>query len=169
MKTSVVVWVCGLVAEEIPVCPGLKEALVAGPAPLPQGESQGTVGPPGLDLLDERAENLIGEVAVLPPLKDKGAKAQGIALLAAVQNVLGGQAVAVTVRVAFANAAVEAVVFAQIADFNEAAGIDLVAIDFLAQGPPLPPPAGWQLWSRPAEKGLILLQGQAMVRRRTGR
>ena len=154
-----------LVAEEIPVRPGVKQPPVACPAPLPQGEGHGAVGPPFLHGPDEGAENVVGIVPVLPSLEHKGPEAQGVALGAAGQDVLGGEAVAVGGPVAPADAAVIAVVFAEVADLDEAPGEDLV---------PVPPPPLRHGQLRQAGRGLrgagldqlgVLLRGEGARRR----
>ena len=153
----------GLVAEEVAVRPGVKEPLIALPGPLPQGEGHGAVGVAFLDLPNQGAEDLVGKIAVLAPLEDKGAEVQGVALLAAGQNVLRGQAVAVAVCVAPPDTAVETVVFADVADLDEAPGVDGGSVDGL---PGRPGQLGQEIGGLlipGRDEGFVFGQSQAVV------
>ncbi len=44
VEALIVGFVRRLVAQEVPVCPGVKQALVAVPVPFPEGERDGAVG-----------------------------------------------------------------------------------------------------------------------------
>ena len=110
----------------------LKEVSVALAGTLAEGEGQRTVGVGGLDGGDEGDQPLVGEVAVLAPLENKGAESQLVALGAGRENILAFEAVAVTVCVSRADAAVETVVLADVADLDEATDVDRIAVDGLA-------------------------------------
>ena len=75
--------VCRLVPEQIAVGPGLTQEPEALPAPLPQGEGDGAVGPAFFDGLHQLAQEIVGKIPVLAPLQDESAEAQGVALLRA--------------------------------------------------------------------------------------
>ena len=124
-----------LVAEQIAVCPGVVEGLVIRPLHLPQGEGHGAVGVVGFDGPKEAAHAGNGKGPVLTALENEGAKAQPVALGAAGENILVRQAVAVTVLVRPADAAVVAVVAAEVADLDETAGVDLCAVNRLPRRP----------------------------------
>ena len=64
-----------------------------------------------------------------PPLHDKGAEAERITLARAFEDLVLGQTVAVGVRVGAADATVQAVVAADISDFDQATDINVRAID----------------------------------------
>ena len=122
------------VAEQVTVSPRFKEPLVAFPRPLPQREGHGAVGVCRLDGGEQGSEPLVGEVAVLAALQDEGAEAQLVALGAGRKNILLGEAVAVAVGVPRTDAAVEAVVLADVADLNQPADEHGVAVDGLPHG-----------------------------------
>ena len=69
--------------------------------------------------------------SVLAALHYKGPEAKLIALAAAFKNCLKGQAVSRALRVAFPDAAVQAVVCAYVADFNQPSDIYVFSVDAL--------------------------------------
>ena len=105
-------------AQEVAVGASLEEALVALLGTLSDGEGNGAVGIGAFDGLDDIFQFILGKIAILPALKHKGAKAKAIALAAAFQDFLLGQAVAFGMGVAPADAAVIAVIFTVICKFN---------------------------------------------------
>ena len=124
-----------LVAEQVAVCPGVIQGLVICPLHLPQGEGHGAVGVVGFDGPKEPTHAGNGKGSVLATLENEGAKAKLIALGAAGEDILVRQAVAVAVLVRPADAAVVAVVAAEVADLDETAGIDLCAVNRLPRRP----------------------------------
>lgn len=69
--------------QKIPVCPRVKECLVAVFGFLPNRKGNGTVWIERLDGADDADQALIRIIAVLSALQDEGAKAQFIAGVAA--------------------------------------------------------------------------------------
>ena len=122
----------GLVAEQVAVGARVVELLVAFPRAFTQRQGHGAVGVICLDGAEEGSKPFVGEVAVLASLEDEGAEAQLIALGAGRENILLGEAVAVAVGVSRADAAVVAVILADIADLDEAADVDGIAVDGLS-------------------------------------
>ena len=108
-------------AKQIPVSASLPKRLIAGLFPLPNGKSNRRFRPAGFDLAHQLAHSLIGKPGVLPTLQDKGAESQRPSRFTAGKNLLRTQAVPHCVPVAAANPAVIAVIFAEIADFNQPA------------------------------------------------
>ena len=116
--------------EKIPVRPSLLQPPVAFPAPFPQGKGNGAIRKLPFDFSQQLTEPVVGKGAVLAPLQHKGAKAQGIADFAAGEDLLLGQSVANYLPIALADAAVVAVVFTDIGDFNQAPDKDPIAEPF---------------------------------------
>ena len=123
-----------LVAEQVPVGPGLFQQAVALLAALPHGKGDGAVRPALLDGPDHGAQALVGEPGVLSALEHKGAESQPIARLAAGEDLLLAQAVALGLGVAPADAAVVAVVFAEVGKLNQPPDEHLAAIESLGLG-----------------------------------
>ena len=131
-----------LVAQKVPIRPGVKKGLVGFPGPFPDGKGNCAVGISGFDGLDQVYHPLIGEIAVLPALQDEGAKAKIISGAAAGEDLFLGEPVARRVFVASADAAVEAVVPAVVGKFNKPTDINVMAVPALlllpGQGEKLP-------------------------------
>ena len=134
VQTSVVGAVGSFVAKEVAVGSGVEEALVALSRALAEGEGDGAVGVGVSDGGDDVAHTVVVEPGVFTPLHDEGAETEGVALLATFEYLLLGKAVAADVVLASAYAAVEAVVFAMVGDFDEAAHEYFVAVDALGFG-----------------------------------
>ena len=148
MELGIVGRVGGLMAEQVPVRPGIKPQLVDLPVKLPQREGDGTVRPAGLDGPHRLRHPVRGEPRVLAPLEYKGAKAPAIPLFAAVQNGVPVQPVAGHMMVVPPDAAVQTVIFADVAALDEPPDVDLFPV----------PPAAFR--RRPVkEAGLV--QGMA--------
>ena len=122
----------GLVAQEVAVCPRFAQACVALAAALAYRERDGAVGVALVDGGHQCAEPLVVVPAVLAALEHKGAKAQLVARVSAAQHILGAQAVTLAGAVAGTQATVEAVVLADVGEFDEAAHEDLGAVVGLA-------------------------------------
>ena len=122
------------VPQKIPVGSGVKEPLITFPAAFPHREGDGAVGIPLFDGGHQLAKPFVCKPGILPALQHKGAKTQGVAHVAAGENLLLCEPVALSPPVAFADAAVVAVVFAKIGKFYEPAQIDLFSVDSVAQG-----------------------------------
>ena len=131
VEEGVVCGVGGLVAQQVAVGAGVAQAAEAVAAALAQREGDGAVGVLALDVLDEAAEHLVGEPGVLAALQHEGAEAQAAADGAALEDLLGGEPVAIDAGRA-AYAAVEAVVAAVVADFDQSAHEDIASVDLVA-------------------------------------
>ena len=128
VELCVVAGIEGLVAQKIPVCPGIKKGLVGSAAPFPHREGQGTVGKGGFDLADQAGQPLVREETVLPALEHKCAHAQLIALAAAVQDLILRKPVAADVGIAPADTAVETVVPAEVGELDQPPDIDIPSV-----------------------------------------
>ena len=109
------------------------------------------------------AQSVISEPAVLAALQDEGPEVQFVAFGAAGKDFFRGQTVALAVVVAVSDAAVQAVIFADVADFNQTPDKDGVSVDFL-------PCLNCQLCKRfggfrgpVVYQKLVFFQGQAVV------
>ena len=123
-----------LVPEEVAVCAGGKEPLVAGPAALADGERDGAVRERGADGGDDIRHSVVREVRVLPALEHEGAEAQFVPGLAAGEDLRLVQAVALRAGVAAPDAAVAAVVLAEVGELDQAADEDAAAVGAVAHG-----------------------------------
>ena len=121
MQAGIVRLVRGLVAQQIAVGPRVEQGLIALPAPLPQGKSHRAARTAPLDLPDDILQHLVGIEGVLPALEHEGAEAQPEALLRALDDLLSAETVAPDRLIGAAEAAVEAVVFADIREFDQPA------------------------------------------------
>ena len=120
--------VCRLMAQQVAVRAGIKPELVDRSLAFPQREGDGAVRPVGLDGPYPLRDLVRGEAGVLSPLEHEGAKAPLIPPGAAVQDGVPLQAVAAHRGIAPANAAVEAVILADVGAFDETADVDGVPI-----------------------------------------
>ena len=120
--------IIGFVAEQIPVCAGFIEPPVAFAGSLADRKGDGTVGELIPDLRDDLTEPVICEVSVLAALQDEGAEAQSVSKIAAGEDVLFRQPVALRVGVAPADAAVVAVVFTVVCKFDQPADVDVMSV-----------------------------------------
>ena len=134
VQPGVVVRVRRLVPEEVAVCAGGKEPLVAGPAALADGERDGAVRERGADGGDDVRHSVVREVRVLPALEHEGAEAQFVPRLAAGEDLRLVQAVALRAGVAAPDAAVAAVVLAEVGELDQAADEDAAAVGAVAHG-----------------------------------
>lgn len=101
------------------------------PGAFSKRKRYGAVGMLALDCAQESAEAPIGKIRVLAALQDKCAEAQRITLPAAGQDAVRVKTVALTASVASAEPAVQAVVFADAADFDQTADVNFVSVDLL--------------------------------------
>ena len=124
-----------LVAQKIAVGPRVEQLLVALPAPFAHGERHRAVGPRRLQRPHDAAEPLVGEIRILPALQHHRAEAHAVARLGAEKNFFLRQPVAAGPRVGAADAAVEAVVFAEIGKFDQPADVHVPPVDGLARRP----------------------------------
>lgn len=115
----------GFVPQKIAVGAGFAQAFVAFPAAFSKRKRYGAVGMLALDCAQESAEAPIGKIRVLAALQDKCAEAQRITFPAAGQDFVRVKTVALTASVASAEPAVQAVVFADAADFDQTADVIL--------------------------------------------
>ena len=79
--------------QQVTIRPCIEERLIALPAFFSDGQRDRAAGIPVFDLRHQAAHPLVGKIAVLAALKDKGAKTKFIPSLAAVQNLLLAQTV----------------------------------------------------------------------------
>ena len=124
-----------LVAQKIAVGPRVEQLLVALPAPFAHGERHCAVRPRRLQRPHDAAEPLVGKIRVFPALQHHRAEAHAVARLGAEKNFFLRQTVAAGPRVGAANAAVEAVVFAEIGKFDQPADVHVPPVDGLARRP----------------------------------
>ena len=122
-------------AEQIPVRAGFIEPPVACAGTLADRKGDGAVGELMPDLRDNLTEPVICEIPVLAALQDEGAEAQPISQVAAGEDVLFCQPVALCVCVAFADAAVVAVVFTVVCKFDQPADVDVMSVMEMADIP----------------------------------
>ena len=132
MQLFVVCFGCGFVPQQITVGPGGKEQTVALFAAFAERKRHSAVGVRGFELVDQIAQKVVGRRAVFTPLQNERAKAEAVALVGAVENLRFRQPVAVGAPVAAADPAIVAVVFANVADLNQHADKDAVAVDLFA-------------------------------------
>ena len=125
----------GFVAEQITVRAGLTEPPVAFAGALADRKGDGAVGKLMSDLRDDLTEPVICEIPVLSALQDEGTEAQSVSKMAAGQDVLFRQPVALRVGVALADAAVVAVVFTVVCKFDQPADVDIVSVMEMADVP----------------------------------
>ena len=131
VEVRVVVGVGGLVAQQVAVGAGVEEALVAVAAAFAEREGDGAVWELRADALHQGHHPLVGVVAVLTALQHKGAQSATVAEAAAFEDGVVVEAVAFGQPVVAPDAAVAAVVAAVVAELDEAAHIDGVAVDAL--------------------------------------
>ena len=129
MQLFVVRLVRGFVPQQIAVGARLEHGLIRLARKLAERQRDRAVGELRLDAAHRAADFLHAERAVLAALHDERAEAEMVALAGALENLVLGQPVAVGVRVGAADAAVQAVVAADISDLDQAADINVRAID----------------------------------------
>ena len=122
----------GLMPQQIAIRSRLKIALIARARFFTDRERYGAVGVFFLDGADDIADHVIREVRILAALQDKGAVAQRIALLAAGEDLLLAQPIALGVLVACPESAVQTIVLAVGGELDQAAQVHLVAVPLSA-------------------------------------
>ena len=120
--------VVSLVAEKVSVCSGLKEPSVTLSGKFPDGKSDRAVRKTLPDSGDDICHPVFREPSVLAALEDKGAEAETVSVFAAGKNLIFGQSVADRVFIAFAYAAVIAVVPAVVGKFDQPPDIDVLSV-----------------------------------------
>jgi hypothetical protein len=120
------------VAEEIAVCPGLQEILIAFPCAFSQREGNGTVRVLLSDLRYHITEKSVGIFRIFSTLQHKCAIAKGIALFTASEDLFLGQTISLDFWVVLADSTVEAVVPAEIAELNQATEVYFFPIVLLS-------------------------------------
>ena len=101
-------------AQQIAVRTRVEQGLIAFAAAFAQRKGHGAVGVARFERFDQRHEHRVGEKRILPALQHKGAKAEVIALIGALQDLLRRQPVAFDIPVASPDAAVQTIVFADV-------------------------------------------------------
>ena len=112
------------VTEQVTVRSSLLQTTVAFLGTFSKGKGYGDVRTAFLHCGDDVAHPFVGEPCVFAALQDECAEPCGIALLQTAENLLFCQTVADDGRVASADAAVQAVVFAEVAQFHQSAQED---------------------------------------------
>ena len=134
MPTPVERRACRLVAQQVTFGARLMQALVAFAASLAERQRDRTVGMRRPNPADDAAQHVIGEPRVFPALQDKGTKSQLIAFICALNDLVGGKAVATRRCIRPTNATVQAVVLAEARHLDEPAGEHLRAVYLSAHG-----------------------------------
>ena len=86
----------------------------------------------GFDGAYQVTENTVIIKAIFPTLKNKGSKSEFISLTAAINDILKSQTIPLAVIIAPAYAAIKAIIFADITDFNQSPGEYRIPIYLLA-------------------------------------
>ena len=121
-----------LMSQQVATRPSFVKSGIAFAAALAQGEGDRAVGKTLVHSADPFLQHSVRKKRVLAALQHKSAKAQRVAMFAAGQEILQRQAVARGRAIAATNAAIEAVVFADVRDLDEPAQIDRIAIHLAA-------------------------------------
>ena len=124
MKPGVMRGICAFVAQQITVGACLPEAGIGVGRKLSERKGDGGLGPGCTDFRDQAGQFLRGR-RILAALQDKGAQAEPPGILAAAEDAFPGQGIAPYTRIAAPDAAVEAVVAADVAPFDEGTQEDL--------------------------------------------
>ena len=114
--------------QEIPVCARLKKAPVALFALLSDRQGNGAVGMSLLDLRNDLAYKIIRKMRILPSLQHESPEIQRIAAVRTVEDLLFREAVSLNLPVIPAEAAVQAVVFADIRELDEPAQVNVLSV-----------------------------------------
>ncbi len=122
-------FVGSLMAKKISVGTCVKQQLIAFSAALSHRKGNCTVRKLSFDLLYNGAEPFIGKIRVLSALKYKGTQAKPMSLFATAENVVLRHTIADAVFIFSPYAAVKAVVFADVADFNKPSYKNFVGVN----------------------------------------
>ena len=152
-----------LVAQQVAVRARLAQARKALVAPLTQGQRHRAVRIARLDRAHNVLNPFVGEESVLAALHHERAKAQRVALLAAGQNVVLPKPVARAACVAAADSAVQAVVFADVADLDQPADEHAVAVGLPPNRIRAPGQQRRRFRVPPVDQLRIFLQAQRMA------
>ena len=165
MKAPVMGFIRRLMAQQIPLRPGIKPALINLPRMFSHRQSNGAVRVRFLYRLHQRC-NLIRSIShILPALQDKSPIPQIIALPTASENLLRRQPVSPDLAVGCTDAAVITVVFTEIRKLDQPPDIDIFSVIPLPE-PPRPPeqlpgkrfiPASQQRYKKRAGKNFLPL------------
>ena len=132
VKPAVVLGVMALVAKQVTVGTRLFKSRIHLPGPLAQRQRNGAVVPPLSYLAHQVYKPRRLVAGQLAALQHKGPETQVIALLAALQHLMGGEQVSLHRRVALAYAAVQAVVAAHVGELHQSAHKDTLAKHLVA-------------------------------------
>ena len=152
MQLRIVRRVRGFVPEQIAVGPRREQRAVAPFRPFAHAQGDRHVRQKRANIAHDGAQARVGEMGIFAALQHHGAETQCVSLLRAGQNVRLAQPVALGAMVAPADAAIQAVVFAEIGKFDQPADVHVPPVDGLARRPRpgkevgkhLPVPAGEQ-------------------------
>lgn len=129
MQLFVVFFACSFVPEQVSVSPCVIHCTVALAASFTEGERDGAVGIFFLYPAYDTAHDLIGKVHVLAALQDECAEAEGISVVTTGENIVLAKSVPLTGLVAPSDSAVQAVVFAYVANLDKSAYIHVTAVN----------------------------------------
>lgn len=132
MKHSVMFRIGGLVPQKITVGTGFFEKRIAFAASFAQRQCDGTVRIPVFDPLNQTAEYSVCIIAVLSTLQYKGAKTKVISFKTAGQDFFFREPIAAAGVMIPADAAVETVIPANVADLDQPPHKHMVSVDFFA-------------------------------------
>ena len=124
-----------LMAQQVAVGPGGAQVPVAFPRALPHRQRDGAARIGRLQRTNKLGKPLVGNSRILPALQHEGAEACLPARIGTGQNLLGSQAVALAGAVAAPDAAVVAVVLADVRELDEPAREHRVSVGGLARLP----------------------------------
>ena len=131
VQISVVLLICSLMTQKIPIRTGIIKRLIALAIAFAQREGDGTVRVFLPNCAHKRNHSLIGEIRVLSALQHKGAKAERVSLLAALKDLLNTQPIPLRILIAAANAAVIAIISADVCEFDQSAQENGLPIGFV--------------------------------------
>ena len=126
--------ICCLFPQQIPVCPGLKIHLITLFFTLSHREGHGTVRMYGLDCFYDMAQIQIRIMGIFPTLQHKSAIPQFVTFFCTLQDVFLGQAISLSLCIAFSDTTVVAIIPAVICKFDQAAYKHRIAVYLTTHG-----------------------------------
>ena len=129
MEFAIVVGVGCFVAQEIPVCPGIKELLVGLARQFTRRNRDRAIGKARAQCADDLYER---NFRVFPALQDEGAVAQVVALFATGKDLFRVEAIAAQISIGRSDPTVVTIILAIVRVFDEATQKYLAAIVLVA-------------------------------------
>ena len=154
-----------LMAQQVAVGPGGAQVPVAFPRALPHRQRDGAARIGRLQVRHHAGQPFVGGRRIFPALQHEGAEACLPARSGTGQNLLGSQAVALAGAVAAPDAAVVAVVLADVRELDEPAREHRVSVDGLARLPGAPGQLVGQIRRAGVDERGVLVQGKGMLAR----